>query len=177
MPGQSPRRSPSAARCGGPAWSFDHLVGAAPTPTISRVRGREWEGAEPSCSHSITASARSRIGFGNSDGKPRFLSLSETIVIDRPTASGDDRDIKLIVTRAASKALARMPRREREDLLDKAEAFAAAPFAAHPAATPLRGQPDVIRLRQGDWRGVCRLDRAADTIVLETVAHRREAYR
>jgi mRNA-degrading endonuclease RelE of RelBE toxin-antitoxin system len=62
-------------------------------------------------------------------------------------------------------------------LLDKAEAFAAAPFAVHPAATPLRGQPDVIRLRQGDWRGICRVDRAADTIVLETVAHRREAYR
>jgi hypothetical protein len=60
-----------------------------------------------------------------------------------------------------------MPRREREALLDKAETFAAAPFAAHPAATPLRGQPDVIRLRQGDWRGICRVDRTADTIVLD----------
>jgi mRNA-degrading endonuclease RelE of RelBE toxin-antitoxin system len=105
------------------------------------------------------------------------LSLSETIVVDGPIASGDDGDIKLVVTRAASKALARIPRREREALLDKAEAFAAAPFAAYPAATPLRGKPDVIRLRQGDWRGICRVDRAADTIVLETVAHRREAYR
>ena len=84
---------------------------------------------------------------------------------------------RLIVTRAASKALAGMPRREREALLDKAEAFAAAPFAAHPAAMPLRGQPDVIRLRQGDWRGICRVDRAADAIVIEAVAHRREAYR
>jgi mRNA-degrading endonuclease RelE of RelBE toxin-antitoxin system len=35
----------------------------------------------------------------------------------------------------------------------------------------------VIRLRQGDWRGICRVDRTADTIVLETVAHRSEAYR
>jgi mRNA-degrading endonuclease RelE of RelBE toxin-antitoxin system len=90
---------------------------------------------------------------------------------------GDKADIKLIVTRAAAKALAMIPRRDREALLDKVEAFAAAPFAAHPAATPLRGQPDVIRLRQGDWRGICRVDRSADTIVLETVAHRREAYR
>jgi mRNA-degrading endonuclease RelE of RelBE toxin-antitoxin system len=105
------------------------------------------------------------------------LSLSETIVVDGPVTGDDGGDIKLIVSRAASKALARMPRREREALLDKAEAFAAGPFVAHPAATPLRGQPDVIRLRQGDWRGICRVDRAADTIVLETVAHRSEAYR
>ncbi|HEX3521741.1 MAG TPA: type II toxin-antitoxin system RelE/ParE family toxin [Stellaceae bacterium] len=105
------------------------------------------------------------------------MSLSETIVIDGPIAGEDDVGIKLIVTRAASKTLARIPRRQREALLDKAEAFAAAPFAVQPAATPMRGQPDVIRLRQGDWRGICRVDRAADTIVLETVAHRREAYR
>ena len=125
----------------------------------------------------MTSSARPRIGGGIWDSKPRSLSLSETIAVDGPFASGDDNDIKLIVTRAASKALAGIPRREREALLDKSEAFAAAPFAAHPAASPLRGQPDVIRLRQGDWRGICRIDRAADTIVLETVAHRREASR
>jgi hypothetical protein len=65
-------------------------------------------------------------------------------------APGDDYiDIKLIVTRAASKTRARVPRREREALLDKLEAFAAAPFAAHPAAAPLRGQPDVIRPAPG----------------------------
>ena len=109
--------------------------------------------------------------------QPHALSLSETIVIDGPIAGEDDVGIKLIVTGAASKTLARIPRREREALLDKAEAFAAAPLAVNPAATPLRGQPDVIRLRQGDWRGICRVDRSADTIVLETVAHRREAYR
>ena len=127
--------------------------------------------------HSITSSARARIAGGIWDSKPRSLSLSETIVTDRPIAGDDSVDIKLIVTRAASKTLARTPRREREALLDTAEAFAVVPFAADPAAAPLRGQPDVIRLRQGDWRGICRVDRSADTIVLETVAHRREAYR
>jgi mRNA-degrading endonuclease RelE of RelBE toxin-antitoxin system len=125
----------------------------------------------------MTSSGRPRIDGGIWDNKPRSLSLSETIVIDGPIAGDDSIDIKLIVTRAASKTLASIPRREREALLDKAEAFAAAPFAVHSAATPLRGQPDVIRLRQGDWRGICRVDRTADTIVLETVAHRREAYR
>jgi mRNA-degrading endonuclease RelE of RelBE toxin-antitoxin system len=125
----------------------------------------------------MTSSARARIEGGIWDGTPRFLSLSETILVDGPITGGDDGDIELIITRAASKALAEMPRREPEALLEKAEAFAAAPFAAHPAASPLRGQPNVIRLRQGDWRGICRVDRTADTIVLETVAHRREAYR
>ena len=119
----------------------------------------------------MTSSARARIEGGIRDGKLRSVSLSETIVVDGPIASGDDGDIKLIITRAASKALAGISRREREALLDKAGAFAAAPFAVHPAAAPLRGRPDVIRLRQGDWRGICRVDRAADTIVLETVAH------
>jgi mRNA-degrading endonuclease RelE of RelBE toxin-antitoxin system len=127
--------------------------------------------------HSITSPARPRIDCGIWDSKPRSLSLSETILVDGPIVGGDDGDIKLIVTRAASKALARIPRREREALLDRAEAFAAAPFAAHPAATPLRGQSDAIRLRLGDWRGICRVDRTADTIVLETVAHRSEEYR
>ena len=125
----------------------------------------------------MTSSAVARIEGGIWDSEPPSLSLSETIVVDEPVANGDDGDIKLIVTRAASKALAGIPRREREALLEKAEAFAAAPFAAHPAASPLRGQSNVIRLRQGDWRGICRVDRTADTIVLETVAHRREAYR
>jgi mRNA-degrading endonuclease RelE of RelBE toxin-antitoxin system len=73
--------------------------------------------------------------------------------------------------------LSRMPRRDRDALLDKAEAFAAAPYAVHPSATPLRGHRDLVRLLQGDWRGICRVDRAADTVVLETVAHRREVYR
>jgi hypothetical protein len=90
----------------------------------------------------MTSSARARIDGGIWHSKLRSLSLSETIVVDGPIASGDDDDIKLIVTRAASKAPARIPRREREALLDKAEAFAAAPFAAHPAASPLRGQPE-----------------------------------
>ena len=125
----------------------------------------------------MTSSARARIAGGVRDSKLRSLSLSETILVDGPIANVDDSGIKLIVARAASKALARMPRRERDALLDKAEAFAAAPFAVHPAATSLRGQPDVIRLRHGDWRGICRVDRTADTIVLEMVAHRREAYR
>jgi mRNA-degrading endonuclease RelE of RelBE toxin-antitoxin system len=125
----------------------------------------------------MTSSARAGIDDRIWDSKPRSLSLSETILINGQTPGDDSVDIKLMETRAASKTLTRIPRREREALLDKAEASAAGPFAAHSAATPLRGHPDLIRLRQGDRRGICRVDRAADTIVLEMVAHRREACR
>jgi hypothetical protein len=65
----------------------------------------------------MTSSARPRTAGGIWDGKSRFLSLSETIVVDEPITGGDDGDIELIITRAASKALAEMPRREREALL------------------------------------------------------------
>jgi len=108
---------------------------------------------------------------------PRSSSLSATSVVDNVITKGDNADIKLIVSSAASKALARIPRPDREALLDKAEAFAAAPHAVHSAAMPMRGREDLVRLRQGDWRGICRVDRNADTVVLETVAHRREVYR
>lgn len=50
-------------------------------------------------------------------------------------------------------------------------------FEQHPSAGPLCGRRDAVRLRHGDWRAICRIDRAEDTVVLETVAHRREAYR
>jgi mRNA-degrading endonuclease RelE of RelBE toxin-antitoxin system len=98
-------------------------------------------------------------------------------MIDSTVAESDKASIKLIVSPAASKALARVPRRDREALLDRAEAFAATPFAVHRGATVLRGHRDLVRLRHGDWRVICRVDRNGDTVVLETVAHRREVYR
>ncbi|HEV8031416.1 MAG TPA: type II toxin-antitoxin system RelE/ParE family toxin [Stellaceae bacterium] len=70
-----------------------------------------------------------------------------------------------------------MPRRDRAALLDRVKEFAAAPFGRHPAATRLPGRSDAVRLRHGDWRAICRIDRADGIVVLEAVAHRREAYR
>lgn len=77
----------------------------------------------------------------------------------------------------AVRDLAALPIRDRRALFLRVEAFAADPFAAHSAARPLRGHEDRIRVRHGDWRAVCRIDRAAATVILECVARRREAYR
>jgi mRNA-degrading endonuclease RelE of RelBE toxin-antitoxin system len=41
----------------------------------------------------------------------------------------------------------------------------------------LRGHEDRVRIRHGDWRAVCRIDREAETVILERVVHRKEIYR
>lgn len=111
-------------------------------------------------------------------------------MLAKPVAISDNGRVKLIVSPAALRELALLPRQDRDNLLSKAETFAADPFAAHPWATTLRGMADRVRIRQGDWRGVMLLVRASETAVLERVApspkrspiawgpqYRREAYR
>jgi mRNA-degrading endonuclease RelE of RelBE toxin-antitoxin system len=69
-----------------------------------------------------------------------------------------------------------LPSRDRDPLLQKLRAYTA-PFGDHPWALPMRGRRDAIRIRQGDWRAVCRIDRDGDVVLVEFVANRREAYR
>jgi mRNA interferase RelE/StbE len=78
---------------------------------------------------------------------------------------------------AAIKALAAVPKKDRANLLRKLEQFAADPFAPNPSAKPLKGQPQAVRIRQGDWRAVCRIDRANETVIIEAIGNRREIYR
>ena len=78
---------------------------------------------------------------------------------------------------AAAKELDLVPASDRAALIEKAKAFAADPFGPHPWARPLRGAGDLVGLRQGDWRAICRVSREHDTVTLDRVAHRREAYR
>ena len=85
--------------------------------------------------------------------------------------------MRLLVQPGAIRQLVSLPKRDRERLIAKAEEFAADPFAPHPWARPLEGQPDRVRIRQGDWRGVALIVRPRDTVLLESVGHRREAYR
>ena len=70
-----------------------------------------------------------------------------------------------------------MPKRERAGLVAKLEAFAANPFAPQASAKPLKGPRDAVRIRQRDWRAICRIDREDGVAVVEAVGHRREIYR
>ncbi|MGO8916830.1 MAG: type II toxin-antitoxin system RelE family toxin [Stellaceae bacterium] len=85
--------------------------------------------------------------------------------------------MRTIIQPAALKALAGMPKSERARLLQKIAQFAADPFAPSAAAKPLTGQKQAVRIRQGDWRAVCRIDRASNTVIVEAIGHRREVYR
>ncbi len=78
---------------------------------------------------------------------------------------------------AARKALAEMPKKDRAALLRKIEQFAANPFTPTPWAKPLTGMKSAIRIRQGDWRAVCRIDRGERIVVVVAVGSRKEIYR
>ena len=85
--------------------------------------------------------------------------------------------MQLLVSPTAAKGLADMPRREAEALMEKLRQFAAAPFDPHPWARPLSAPNGALRIRQGDRRAICRIDRAAQTVVVDAIAYRREVYR
>ncbi|MGE0260701.1 MAG: type II toxin-antitoxin system RelE/ParE family toxin [Alphaproteobacteria bacterium] len=81
--------------------------------------------------------------------------------------------MELIIPPAMLKELGLIGVRDRNALIGKAETFADRPFARHPWARALKGQHNVVRIRQGD----CRIDREAQTVIVDAVAHRKEIYR
>jgi mRNA-degrading endonuclease RelE of RelBE toxin-antitoxin system len=85
--------------------------------------------------------------------------------------------MRLIFSRIAAKDLANLPLRDRTALLKKLRDYTDAPFGDHPWALPMRGRSDAVRIRQGDWRAICRVDREREEVTVEFVANRREAYR
>jgi mRNA-degrading endonuclease RelE of RelBE toxin-antitoxin system len=76
---------------------------------------------------------------------------------------------------AAVRVLRDIPAKDAAALRDKLEAVAAAPFAAHPWAKRLSSGG--YRVRHGDWRAIYAIDRQAQAIVVDLIAHRREVYR
>jgi mRNA-degrading endonuclease RelE of RelBE toxin-antitoxin system len=99
------------------------------------------------------------------------------IFVERLVAFSDNERMQIDVPRAVVRQIYRMPRGDRDALLAKLDSFAADPFAPHPWAAPLVGRPDAVRVRHGQWRALCRIDRIAATVIVELVAHRREVYR
>jgi len=83
--------------------------------------------------------------------------------------------MRLVFAKVAVRELATLPSRDRGALLEKLRSFAGDPFGNHPWALPMRGRRDLVRVRQGDWRAVCRIGRERHEIVAEFVANRREA--
>ena len=85
--------------------------------------------------------------------------------------------MELLIEREAARRLRDLSPKARVSLLDRLESIAADPFARHPNIKPLEGQRSVFRLRQGDWRAVYVVDRAANQVRVTRVAPRGEVYR
>jgi mRNA interferase RelE/StbE len=85
--------------------------------------------------------------------------------------------MRLVLEKAARKGLDRMPQKAAEAMLNRLEAIAISPFDRHANVTPLKGEKDAFRLRQGDWRAVYRIDRAGDEMRVVLVDVRGSIYR
>jgi len=85
--------------------------------------------------------------------------------------------VKTIYSRVAVRNLADLSKRDRVALIAKITAFAADPFQPATAVEPTKGRPHAVRIRQGNWRAVCRIDRAEDALIVELIGNRRDIYR
>lgn len=85
--------------------------------------------------------------------------------------------MELVITRSARTGMNGMPPKARAALRRRLEAIAGDPFARHANVTAIKGEKDAFRLRQGDWRAVYRVDRAARIVRVAAVAPRGGVYR
>lgn len=87
--------------------------------------------------------------------------------------------MRLIVSPAALRTLRDMTKNERERLMAKAEAFATNPVPSQHGKwiTPLVGQTGFVRIRQGNWRAICQVNRREQAVVLVRIGDRRDIYR
>ena len=85
--------------------------------------------------------------------------------------------MQLLVEKAAIKALRRMPSKAAAAMMERLQAIAVAPFARHANVSVLKGDKDIFRLRQGDWRAVYRIIRERGQMVVVLIDVRGSVYR
>ncbi len=84
--------------------------------------------------------------------------------------------LELVIEKRAARRVMDLPPSGRRTLLARLARIAADPFATHANVTHMKGEQDV-RLRQGDWRAVYRVDRVAQQVRVLVVEKRSEVYR
>jgi mRNA interferase RelE/StbE len=85
--------------------------------------------------------------------------------------------MRLVLTRAAQRGLGKTSPKLRVALIERLEAIAEQPFAAHRNVERIKGERDAFRLRQGDWRAKYRIDREAGEMRVLGVEPRGTVYR
>ena len=81
----------------------------------------------------------------------------------------------LLFVAAAAREIERMPKADRDRLMQALQAVADEPSRRLPFVTEMAGRPGEWRLRKGNWRAIYRVEQQ-DVVVL-LVGHRREIYR
>lgn len=83
----------------------------------------------------------------------------------------------LVIEKDALRGMLKMPAKLRTAMMAKLKAIAASPFAVHPFdVKAMKGEQDVFRLRQGDWRAIYRVVRVEDTVRVRIVDVRGNMY-
>jgi mRNA interferase RelE/StbE len=85
--------------------------------------------------------------------------------------------MELVIEKAAAKVLSKIQPKLAASMLKKMQTIAAAPMASHANAKPLTGRKDAYRLRQGDWRIVYFVDRAAQRVHVLAIDTRGDIYK
>ena len=85
--------------------------------------------------------------------------------------------LELVIEKRAARRVMDLPPSGRRTLLARLARIAAAPFATHANVTHMKGEQDLFRLRQGDFRAVYRVDRVAQQVRVLVVEKRSEVYR
>jgi mRNA-degrading endonuclease RelE of RelBE toxin-antitoxin system len=83
--------------------------------------------------------------------------------------------VALVISSRVFKQLSALPRADSRRLLERLQGIALAPDALHLGVTALSGEPGAYRVRQGDWRGVFRIEDG--DVIVDRIAHRKEVYR
>lgn len=84
--------------------------------------------------------------------------------------------MELIIRKQALKALNRMQPRLRDAIKVELKRIALDPFGPHPHVKPMAGFKNAFRLRHGDWRVLYVIDRQSQSIRVEWVKPREDAY-
>jgi mRNA interferase RelE/StbE len=85
--------------------------------------------------------------------------------------------LELVIEKRAARRMMDLPPSGRRTLLARLAGIAADPFGVHANVTRMKGEQDLFRLRQGDWRALYRVDRVAREVRVLVVEKRSEVYR
>jgi mRNA-degrading endonuclease RelE of RelBE toxin-antitoxin system len=85
--------------------------------------------------------------------------------------------MELVIRKQALKALNRMQPTLRDAIKVELKRIALDPFGSHPHVKPMAGFKDAFRLRHRHWRVLYVLDRQSQTMRVEWVKPRGDAYR